>query len=239
MSDAGKPALDARLSLAASFVRPGSAVCDVGTDHAYLPIRLLLDGISPRALVTDIHEAPLCRARENAARYGCADRLFAYLADGLHGVPLEDAGVEDIFVCGMGGEMIARILEEAPYTRRAGVRCILQPMSSAVDLRLSLARAGYRVEDERLAAAGGRIYTCLSVSWDGVLRTLRPAEALLGEANIRRGRASECFAPYLRREYHAALKKAAGRSAGALPTEEDRALLAELAAIAEKEEIKL
>ena len=233
------PALDARLALAASFVRDGFPVCDVGTDHAYLPIRLLLAGISPYAIVTDIHEAPLRRACENAARYGCADRIRPYLTDGLHGVPLEESRGADIFICGMGGEMIARILTEAPCTRRAGIRSILQPMSSAVDLRLSLARGGYRVEDERLTSAAGRIYTCLAVSWDGVSRQLGQAEALLGEANIRRGCASEFFAPYLRREYAAASKKLAGRSAGALPTEDDRALLAELRAIAEREDIVL
>ena len=39
--------LGPRLALCASLVRPGAALIDVGTDHAYLPIWLLLGGKVP------------------------------------------------------------------------------------------------------------------------------------------------------------------------------------------------
>ena len=59
------PPLDARLALAASFVK-GRRVVDVGTDHAYLPIYLLKSGKVRSAAATDINEGPLERARINA-----------------------------------------------------------------------------------------------------------------------------------------------------------------------------
>ncbi|MBO4341461.1 MAG: tRNA (adenine(22)-N(1))-methyltransferase TrmK, partial [Clostridia bacterium] len=43
-----------RLITAASFVRPGSRVADIGTDHAYLPIYLAENKIAGRIIATDI-----------------------------------------------------------------------------------------------------------------------------------------------------------------------------------------
>lgn len=234
------PPLDARLSLVASFVRPGGIVADVGTDHAYLPIHLLLTGICPRAVATDINEAPLNRAREHAAKYEAMDRISFYRADGVAEIDLAAEGVTDIAICGMGGELIAGILDAAPYTRAAGVRCILQPMSSAEDLRRYLAGAGYRIEDEKLAAAAGKIYTCLAISYDGILRTPSSLEILLGEAHIRRGAAAgEVFAQYLRREYRGVLKKYRGRHAGGLDTAAEEELLRLMETLADKNGVTL
>jgi len=218
--------LDARLALTASFIRPGAVMADVGTDHAYLPIHLILRGLCPRAVASDIHAAPLERAREHAGKFGVSDRITFCLADGVADIDLAAEGVTDIAVCGMGGEMIAGILADAPYTRLPGIRCILQPMSSAVDLRQYLAAAGYRIEDEKLAEAAGKIYTCLAVTYDGAIRTPTPVELLLGEANIRRGTAAgTVYARYLLREYAAVQKKYDGRLAGGLDTAEEEVLL--------------
>ena len=51
--------LGPRLALCASLVREGSTLCDVGTDHGYLPIWLLKTGKIPQALACDIHPGPL------------------------------------------------------------------------------------------------------------------------------------------------------------------------------------
>ena len=41
-----------RLQMVADFVRDGAAVADIGTDHAYLPVALVLSGKCPRAVVS-------------------------------------------------------------------------------------------------------------------------------------------------------------------------------------------
>lgn len=58
--------LGPRLALCAALVREGSPLCDVGTDHAYLPIWLLKTGKIPRALACDINPGPLEAARRTA-----------------------------------------------------------------------------------------------------------------------------------------------------------------------------
>ena len=42
--------LTPRLQAIAELIPPGSVIADIGTDHAYLPIYLLLEQISQRAI---------------------------------------------------------------------------------------------------------------------------------------------------------------------------------------------
>ena len=51
--------LSLRLSTIASLVFKGAFVCDVGTDHGFLPIFLMESGIAKGVIATDINEKPL------------------------------------------------------------------------------------------------------------------------------------------------------------------------------------
>ncbi len=51
--------LNSRLRAAASMVRRGARMADVGTDHAYLPIWLVQSNICPSAIASDIRPGPL------------------------------------------------------------------------------------------------------------------------------------------------------------------------------------
>ena len=51
--------LSKRLQCIADYVRPGDRIIDVGTDHAYIPIWLLLNGIVEHAAATDIRSGPI------------------------------------------------------------------------------------------------------------------------------------------------------------------------------------
>ena len=72
-----------RLQMAADFVRAGVSVADIGTDHAYLPVYLVLSGKCPRAIASDLREMPLENARQTIRRYHLEDKITACLSDGL------------------------------------------------------------------------------------------------------------------------------------------------------------
>ena len=120
--------LSPRLRLAADLVPEGARLADVGTDHAYLPACLLMEGKIPSAIAADLREGPLRRARETAAEYGCGDRMAFRLCDGLSGIRPEET--DAVVIAGMGGETIAQILEAAPWVRTRKIPLVLQPMSS-------------------------------------------------------------------------------------------------------------
>ena len=60
--------LNERLLTAVQFVREGSRLVDIGTDHGYLPIFLILEGRIPFAIAADINRGPLDKADEKTAR---------------------------------------------------------------------------------------------------------------------------------------------------------------------------
>ncbi|MBR5312381.1 MAG: SAM-dependent methyltransferase [Clostridia bacterium] len=216
--------LDGRLSCAASFVRKDSVVCDVGTDHAYLPVNLIQRGIAVRAVACDINEGPLERARWSAAKYGVTDKIRFVLADGLDGVQPEKDGVNEIIICGMGGELIARIVDASSYTRKPDVRLILQPMTCAPELRQYLWDNGFRILEERLCEAAGKIYTCIHAAYDGEVRTYTPAELILGESNIEKR--EPLFEGYAKNTIRRLKTQIDGMKKGGLDTAKEEADLA-------------
>ena len=118
--------LDDRLLAVAACVPKGAYLADVGTDHAYLPIYLAEQGKLSGAVASDIHKGPLESAKKNISENGFSSLIATVLTDGLQG--LEIYPVTDIAIAGMGGLMIAGILEKAAFLRERRPRLILQPM---------------------------------------------------------------------------------------------------------------
>ncbi len=157
--------LGARLKATASLVRQGVRVADIGTDHAYLPAFLIQSGRVVSAIACDIGDGPLMNAAATLRDYDLQDLIELRKCDGLEGVEPDE--VDDIFICGMGGELIARIIDAAEWTRDGSKQLILQPMSAVDDLRIYLANNGYTVVEERLVKDSGRLYTVMLVRYSG------------------------------------------------------------------------
>ena len=217
------PRLDARLSAALPFVRAGSLLCDVGTDHAYLPIYLTLTGKIRGAVATDINEGPIARADANIFSAGLAGKIRTLCTDGLHGAETDDP--DDVLIFGMGGDLIVRIIREAPFLYAPGKRLILQPMTHAETVRAALARDGFRITGETLAKTD-RIYQIICADYDGVARTLTPAEAWLGPCNIARG--GELFRDFVRHEIKVLSARARGKQSAGDPAEAECAWIHEM-----------
>ena len=170
-----------RLSFAAELCRKGSFIADVGTDHAYLPIYLASKGHIRGGVASDINKGPIDRARAHIAEAGLEDVITAVRCDGLS--ELEKFSPEDIFILGMGGELIARIITDAPFVKRSGVRLILQPMTHAEILRDTLCRGGFATVCEGFVK-DEKIYQIICAEYTGVPYTLSPFELAVGRQNI-------------------------------------------------------
>ncbi len=167
-----------RLLCAASMVRNGAVVADVGTDHAYLPIYLISSGNAVRAIASDINEGPLSRAEANIRRFALSDKIATRLTPGLTGI--EAYAPTDILICGMGGELIASILEAAEFVKNSDICLILQPMTSARELRLWLAANGFAIEEERFAKEKEKLYVVIAASYTGEPYAISPEDSFIG-----------------------------------------------------------
>ncbi len=173
--------LSKRLSTAASYVRSGAFVADIGTDHAYLPIYLVSEGVAFGALASDVNSGPIQKAKENITKHGLCDKIHTEIANGLFGI--EKYAPTDIVICGMGGELIARILNDSEYVKNEKIRLILQPMTSAFELREYLAD-GFSTIAENIVCEDGKIYQIICAQYDGKERSYTKAELELGKLNI-------------------------------------------------------
>lgn len=161
----GESHLDNRLRLCAAFVREGSKLADIGTDHAYLPVWLCRNGICPSAIAADINPDPLKRGRATIAQAELSDKIETRLSDGLAAIGENEA--DDIVIAGMGGELIAKILGNCSYAKNPEKHFILQPMTKSEVLIKFLCNEGFAILSQDCCEAAGKCYTVLSVTYTG------------------------------------------------------------------------
>lgn len=191
--------LDSRLRTALKYLRKDRTLLDIGTDHAYLPIYAVENGFSSGAIASDINEGPTERARKNVAECGLSEKIKVIRADGLCGLDAYVQGEVDIAIFGMGGELIAHILDASPWIKKIGNRFILQPMTAADDLRKYLAKNGFSIIEETLSEQSGKLYVTLCCEYTGKAEEISEAEALLGKYNIENNSESPIFKKMLAR----------------------------------------
>lgn len=159
------PNLAPRLEKIASLVPPNRCTADIGTDHAYIPIYLVKKGIAEKAIASDIRRGPLLRAKENTEKYNLSGQIDLRLGGGLSTLSPCDADV--IIIAGMGGILIADILEESRAVMDNAKLLILQPMTAILELREYLMSHGFSIESEHLEAEDEKLYNIIVAKPNG------------------------------------------------------------------------
>lgn len=154
--------LSRRLEVVASYVPEAARLADIGTDHAYLPCNLAQKNKIEMAVAADVVIGPLTAAKKQIAVSGVSDKVEARLADGMEAVQPEDR-INTVAICGMGGDLIARILDGGRETGRlTGVtRLILQPNNAEHKLRKWLQEYSFAVVAEEILEENDKIYEVL------------------------------------------------------------------------------
>ena len=208
--------INARLKTLATLIRDGAVLADVGTDHAYLAIYMLSEGRITFAHLSDINEEPLNRARRNVSLYSFSDRVDFHLTNGAR--DLAGLGITDYAIAGMGGELIADIIDSAPQLRSEKVNLALQPMTKPEILRAYLYDNGFDIINEKYVADEGKKYVCMRACYVGSPVPYTPADIHFGK---------ECFADkensgwrdYMSEQYSRLQSVIRGKKLGALSTE--------------------
>ncbi|MDO4274714.1 MAG: class I SAM-dependent methyltransferase [Eubacteriales bacterium] len=153
--------LSLRLSAIAEMVTEGNRLVDVGCDHGYLPVYLLLNKKIPGAIAMDVRTGPLSRAQEHIVQYGLEGYIETRLSDGL--AALRPGEGNTLVIAGMGGPLMERILKDGKKQRESFRELILQPQSDIPRFRRFIRRQGWEIADENIVLEDGKFYPMMKV----------------------------------------------------------------------------
>lgn len=154
-------------------------VCDVGTDHGFLPIRLASEGFNGEIIATDINILPLKRAEENAVSNNVRDRISFCRYDGLP-EHLSDS-FDTAVIAGMGSDLICSVIDRADWILSDKYTIILQPMTKPEVLRYYLVNNGFSISADILAEDRGRIYQIIKCCFTSVNDSYSDLELFAGK----------------------------------------------------------
>ena len=149
--------LSARLACVASLVPAGARVADIGSDHAYLPAALVLDGKIDFAIAGEVVKGPYENAVHEIKDHQLEGKVIPRLADGLAAIEPADK-VDTITIAGMGGSLIASILEKDKNKLTGIKRLVLQPNVGESQLREWLMNNHYQIMTEKIIEEDNHIY---------------------------------------------------------------------------------
>lgn len=148
-----KMRLSKRIYAIAEQVNKGETAADIGTDHGYVPMLLMREGISPAVIMSDISEGSLSKAVQTFRDCGLEvpDTSFR-TGDGLE--TIAPGEVDTVIIGGLGGLTITEILDTDVEKSRSFSKLILQPRKHSGNLRYYLYTHGWDITDEHLAPEG-------------------------------------------------------------------------------------
>ena len=162
--------LSKRLQAVEALTYGAKRLADVGTDHGYIPIDLLLKHKIEYAIAMDVNQGPLDRARSNMKLYNVQDRMETRLSDGL--MALEPYEADTVVIAGMGGPLTIRILTASKETTESITTFVLQPQSEIPEVRRMLIAEGFVIQKEDMVLEDGKYYPMMRVQKADVKKNL-------------------------------------------------------------------
>lgn len=151
--------LSHRLSRVGAYVTKKARLADIGSDHAYLPITLMLNQQISYAVAGEVVQGPFLSAEKQVKKNGLTDTIKVRLADGLDAIYPEDR-IDTITIAGMGGTLICSILQAGQDKQRinGSERLILQANVGEKNVREWIQLNGYTIIAEEIIEENKKIY---------------------------------------------------------------------------------
>lgn len=150
--------LPIRLKAIADMIPECESIADIGCDHGYLPIYLVQTGRVQRALAMDVNPGPLEQARMHIGQNGLQNVIECRLSNGFAALAAEE--VQVVTIAGMGGMLIAQLMDEAPVGVLEMLNTfIVQPQTEVDVVRRKLHEKGFKIDNECMIYDRGKRYT--------------------------------------------------------------------------------
>lgn len=145
-----------RLLMIANMVPDCDCVADIGTDHALLPIYLVLNNKCKKVIASDVRKGPLKSAMRNIKKYGLEDKIETRMGSGLQTINQMECQVA--VLAGMGGYLITELLKESMDVVQGIPNLIIQPNTEEDTVRKFLYDNSFEILKEDAVVDKGHCY---------------------------------------------------------------------------------
>jgi tRNA (adenine22-N1)-methyltransferase len=174
--------LSKRLGAVASLLPEGCTFADIGSDHAYLPCYAIINGLASKAIAGEITEGPFQSAISQVQKTKLDSKISVRKGDGLD--ILNPGEVQCVTIAGMGGSLIAQILENGKSKLTGAERLILQPNIHSHHVRTWLYKEQYEITEETILEEDQKIYEVIAAEKGD---RDRPYQSILFEVGVLTG----------------------------------------------------
>ncbi|WP_391201924.1 tRNA (adenine(22)-N(1))-methyltransferase [Psychrobacillus sp. L4] len=154
--------LSERLKRVASFVEENTILADIGSDHAYLPCYLVHTGKITKAIAGEVVKGPFESAQKHVKSEGFEKQIDVRFGNGLEVIQEAD-NVQTITIAGMGGPLIASILEAGKDKLTSVENLILQPNIYAKAIREWAIKENWKIVNETILEENDKIYEIVAL----------------------------------------------------------------------------
>ena len=184
--------LSKRLQKVLDYISIEDNLADIGCDHGYLAMEAINKGIKKVQLV-DNKIGPLNVAKKNLLPFEKNAIILYTLADGLSDI---NQDINVVAICGMGGDLITKILRDNLNVAKLMKYLILEANSKVEILRKFLSDNNFLIIDEDVVLDKNRFYEIIKISYSNNSKILSDDEIMFGPVNL--VKRTDTFLSYLK-----------------------------------------
>ena len=124
---------------------------DIGCDHGYITQAMLFGGKCQKAIIADVSEKCLDKAKQLLEEFIACGRVNAVVSNGFEKVVDCDLAL----IAGMGGEEIVSIMKNA---KNLPPNLVLQPMKNCDKVRVFAVQKGYKIVKDLVFKSANKFY---------------------------------------------------------------------------------
>ncbi len=140
-----------RLETVCSLITECKIFADIGCDHGLVSLYVAKNELADKVYACDISASCVKKAENLLSDYNNA---FALTSDGFSGLNDREIIVDQAVICGMGGELIIKILSGCSYKPTL----ILGGQKNTDKLRVYLCSNGYKIDFDKKIEERGKYY---------------------------------------------------------------------------------